>query len=92
MKNYNSNLYSNTNSIVPFVNNDTNVYPFIKSVYYVINFINYNIIVDKKTIEFTNLESEVKKSTILPNSGFLKGTFVMTENFDEPLDEFLDYM
>lgn len=92
MKNYNSNLFSNTNSIAPYVNNDTSVNPFIKSVYYIVNFINYNQIIDEKTIEFTNIERDVQKRTVIPNPGFLKGTFIMTENFDDTLEEFLDYM
>lgn len=92
MTTYNSNLFSSTNSIAPFVSNDTSVYPFIKSVYYFINLINYHNIVDINTIEFSNNEQEVQSYNILPEPGFLQGTFIMTENFDDPLEEFLDYM
>lgn len=33
--------------------------------------------------------SQLKKT---PKAGFLKGTFVMGEDFDEPLEDFKEYM
>ena len=33
-------------------------------------------------------ETVIKKA---PQFGFAKGTFIMTDDFDEPLDEFKDY-
>lgn len=92
MKNYDTSLLSNTNSIAPFINNGTSVYPFIKSVYYIVNLVNYNEIIAEKTIEFMKPENEIHSSTVIKSPGFLKGTFIMTEDFDEPLDEFSDYL
>ena len=36
--------------------------------------------------------STVDENPPLLKAGFLKGTFVMSDDFDEPLDDFKDYM
>lgn len=49
----------------------------------------------KKLEVFSAISSgfkEVQSSTIVPKPGFLKGTFIMTEKFDDSLEEFIDYM
>lgn len=44
-------------------------------------------------IEFlTQKYRSAKKGKVIPQYGSLKGTFTMSDNFDEPLEEFKDYM
>jgi hypothetical protein len=41
------------------------------------------------------LENHPPKNTIAKNArkaGFLKGTFIMSADFDEPMDDFKEYM
>ncbi|MDB4285764.1 DUF2281 domain-containing protein [bacterium] len=43
-------------------------------------------------IEFlTQRYRSTKQEKIIPKYGSLKGTFKMTDDFDEPLEEFKDY-
>lgn len=44
-------------------------------------------------IEFVALKyRKTHKNKKIPQYGSLKGTFVMSDDFDEPLDDFKDYM
>lgn len=33
-----------------------------------------------------------KNTRLVPKAGFLKGTFIMADGFDEPLEDFKEYM
>ncbi len=90
MKNFNQYLVSSTSSIAPFTCSDTNIYPFIKYSTYKIDVINLNQVIIKNYNDSDKNEQITSKKT--PKPGFLKGTFVMKDDFDEPLEEFLDYM
>jgi hypothetical protein len=53
----------------------------------------------KEVIDFINfLELKVKKDKVISEpqknrkAGFAKGTFIMGEDFDEPLEDFKEYM
>lgn len=43
-------------------------------------------------IEFLLTKQKVKNEKRIPVFGSAKGTFKMTADFDEPLDDFKDYM
>lgn len=44
-------------------------------------------------IEFLTQKYHVEKSRkVVPEYGSLRGTFIMADDFDEPLEEFKDYM
>ena len=40
----------------------------------------------------TKIENDNEPQGKAPKAGFLKGTFVMADDFDEPLDDFKEYM
>lgn len=93
MKNHNNYLDSNTSSIVPSSYYSTSNYPFLPIQIYIVNLVNPFVVVEDNFIEFTNEslgKALVKESH--PKAGFLKGTFITKDNFDEPIEEFSDYM
>ena len=42
-------------------------------------------------IDFLSQKHKANQENIIPQYGSLKGTFVMSDDFDEPLDIFKDY-
>jgi len=43
-------------------------------------------------IDFLYQKNKNSKTKKHPKAGFLKGKFVLSEDFDEPLEDFKDYM
>ena len=43
-------------------------------------------------IDFLSLKKELKSSGVKPQFGSGKGMFIMKPDFDEPLDDFNEYM
>jgi Protein of unknown function (DUF2281) len=61
-----------------------------------LRFIDYLIFKYNMNQQSTTKPAPVKEAEIepgkFPKAGFLKGTFVMTDDFDAPLEDFKEYM
>ena len=56
------------------------------------DFIDFLFAKSKEGAENKKDESEIQPSGKPPKAGFLKGAFIMMPDFDEPLEDFKEYM